>query len=174
MHPHPDDANQENIDFIGLADLAYLWVLYIIYAVSGAIVLIPSLTLPAAVAITLALLLTRIKKRERHKILATHYHWLRRTFWIGMGVYLSVVTVLTVVIAAPAIDTVAFMDALTNGTVTTTEQMNDLLMAQQPASRRAMIIACGAVFTLWWLWRCGAGMLALYRQHPVNKPDSWI
>ena len=165
---------QEDSEFISLAELVYLWVLYVIYAVSGAIVLIPSLMMPAAVAITLALLLTRIKRREKHPILATHYQWLRRTFWIGMGVYLTIATLLTVIIAAPSVDTTGFMDAVVNGQATTPEQMNDLLMAQQPAASRYMMFASGAAFTLWWLWRCGKGMYALYRQVAVDNPDSWL
>lgn len=173
MEVLPDNP-QEDSAFIGLAELVYLWVLYIVYAVSGAIVLIPSLMMPAAVAITLALLLTRIKRREKHPILATHYQWLRRTFWIGMGVYLTVITLLSLMIAAPSIDTTAFMDALVNGQATTPEQMNDLLMAQQPAANRYMMYASGAVFTLWWLWRCAKGMLALHRQSAVHHPESWI
>lgn len=168
-----EDAQLDDT-FIGLYDLIYLWLLYLIYAVSGIIVLIPSQTLPAAIAMTLALMLTRIKSREKHLILKTHYHWLRRTFWIGMGVYLTVITVLTVVVAAPAVDTTAFMDALTNGSATTPEQMNDLLMAQQPASSRYMIISFGVVFAVWWLWRCGGGMISLYRQQSIPNPHSWL
>lgn len=173
MEVLPDDPQADSA-FIGLADLVYLWVLYAIYAVSGAIVLLPSLMLPAAVAITLALLLTRIKRNEKHLILATHYQWLRRTFWIGMGVYLTVITLLSLMIAAPSIDTTAFMDALVNGQATTPEEMNDLLMAQQPASNRYMMYAAGTIFTLWWLWRCAKGMLALYRQSAVSHPESWL
>lgn len=168
------DMPQADSDFITTFDLAYLWVLYLIYIVSGLLALLPSQTIPAFAAITLALIFTRIKRREKHAVLATHYHWLRRTFWIGFGVYLSVVTVLALAVAAPSVDTNAFMEAMMNGQATTTAEMNDLLMAQQPPSSRYMIMGLGAVFALWWLWRCGRGMLALYRQHPVKHPDSWV
>lgn len=168
------DTAQSDDSFIRTADLVYLWVLYLLYVVSGAVVLIPSQTLPAAIAITLAALLTRIKRREKHMILSTHYQWLRRTFWIGMGLYLTVFSLLTLIIAAPSVDTTALMDAVTNGQATTPEEMNDLLMAQQPASSRYTIIGLGIAFTLWWVWRCGCGMYALWRQQAVAKPLSWI
>ncbi len=173
MEPLPD-IPQSDSDFITASNLGYLWLLYAIYVVSGILVLFPSQTIPAFVAITLAMIMTRIKRHEKHAVLATHYQWLRRTFWIGFGVYLSVVTALALAIAAPSIDTNAFMEAMMSGQATTTEELNDLLMAQQPQSNRYMIIGLGVVFALWWLWRCGYGMLALHAQRAIKRPDSWV
>ena len=161
-------------DFIGTADLVYLWFLYIVYLGSGALVLIPSQTIAAAAALTVALIMTRVKKRTKHPVLATHYQWLHRSLWLGMGVYLSVITVVALAVAAPSIDTTGFMDALTNGQFTTTAQMNDFLMAKQPQRNIYIFVALGGIFALWWLWRCGCGMAALYRQQAVKNPQSLI
>lgn len=173
MENLPEDP-QFNADFIGLFDLIYLWALYVIYAISGAVVLLPSQTLLAGIAITLAMFLTRVKKKEKHPVLATHYQWLNRTFWLGMGLYLSVYSLLTIIIAGPAVDGDALMEAVTSGQASTPEEMSDLLMAQQPASSKYMIIGMGVIFALWWMWRCGAGMYALYQQRGVSNPESWV
>lgn len=173
MENLPEDP-QFNADFIDLFDLIYLWALYVIYAISGAVVLLPSQTLLAGIAITLAMFLTRVKKKEKHPVLATHYQWLNRTFWLGMGLYLSVYSLLTIIIAGPAVDGDALMDAVTSGQASTPEEMSGLLMAQQPASSKYMIIGMGVVFALWWMWRCGVGMYALYQQRSVSNPESWV
>lgn len=161
-------------DFIGTADLVYYWLLYSIYAVGGVVALMPSQTLPAAIALTLAFMLTRMKKREKHPVLASHYQWLYRSFWLGMGVYLSVITVVMLAVAAPAIDTDGFLDAMMNGQMTTTEQMNDYLLARQPQQNIYIFVALGGVFALWWAWRCGHGMLRLWQQQRISKPKSLI
>ena len=173
MEPLLEELQQER-EFIGTFSLAFLWLLYVIYAVSGAVILVPALTLPAAVAILFAFLLVRIEKRRKHPILSTHYRWLYRTFWIGMGVYLTIITLAMAAIAAPALDVTPFENAIMNGTMMTPEEINTTLLAQQPASSKYMMIALGGVFALWWLWRCGVGMAALYRQQAVAKPDSWL
>lgn len=161
-------------DFIGTADLVYLWLLYLVYLAAGALVLIPSQTIAAALALTIALIMTRMKKGTKHPVLSTHYQWLHRSLWLGMGVYLSVITVVALAVAAPSIDIDAFTDGMMNGQFTTTEQMNDFLMAGQPQRNIYIFIVLGGVFALWWLWRCGCGMTALYRQQAVKNPQSLI
>ncbi len=160
-------------DFIGTFDLAYLAALYLLYLVGGLITLIPSYTLTATLIMLVAIFLTWLKKRNRHPVLATHYLWLRRTFWIGMGVYLSVITLAVMVTALPAMDTDALMNAMVNGTISTPEQMSELLLAQQPKSNLIIMAVLGGVFALWWCWRCGHGLWQLYRQQPIPHPTSW-
>lgn len=173
MEPLLEEMRQDS-EFISTFSLAYMWFLYLVFAISGAVILVPTLTLPAAVALTFAFLLVRLGRRNKHPVIATHYQWLRRTFWIGMGVYLTIITLLMAAIAAPSIDTTPIADAMMSGTMMTPEEMNTLLLAQQPQSSKHTMIALGGIFTLWWVWRCVAGMFALYRQQAVAKPESWI
>ena len=173
MEPLLEEVRQDS-EFIGTFSLLWLWAIYLIFTVSGAVTLVPDLMLPAGIAILFAFLLVRIGKRRKHPILSTHYRWLYRTFWIGMGVYLTIISLLMLAIAAPAVDTTSLTDAMLSGNMMSVDQMNDLVIAKQPASNKVMLAALGGVFGLWWLWRCAKGMYALYNQKAVSNIDSWL
>lgn len=167
------DFETEDV-FIPTRDLAYLGFLYVLYAAAGIVSLIPAYALPGGLALMVALFLTWLRKRTRHPILASHYLWLRRSFWIGMGVYLSVATLAMIAVAAPAIDTTALMQGMADGTITTTDDMSNVLMAQQPRGNLAFIIVTGGIFCIWWLWRCGYGLRCLVQQRAILRPKSWL
>ncbi len=168
------DSTEDDAAFIGTFDLAYLFLVYLIYVAAGLLVLVPTLAVLASIVMFVGIFMVWVKKRTRHPVLSTHYLWLRRTFWIGMGVYLTAITGLMLAIAAPAMDTTALMDGILDGTLATPEQMNDLLLAQQPVANLAAMAVLGGLFAIWWLWRCGHGLMRLWQQRPLRRPESWL
>lgn len=169
------DRDGNETDISGSA-LLFCGFLYVAYAIGGIASLFPSAMMIASLFLFVILMLTYIKRphKDAPGVIATHYRWLLRTFWLGMGIYFPVVTVLGMVMAAPAVDTTALMQAMVEGKVSTQQEMSDLLMAQQPASTKIILIVLGSVFGAWWLWRCGYGLRQLWLGQAIDRPARWL
>ena len=148
---------------------------YIIFAISGLMQFSITLMLLGMLAMTISLILLYAQRAEvRDTPLESHFQWLIRTFWIGGGVYLPVVTVIAFCIIYPNLDISLLYDAIASGQVTSIEEMGDAVMSQNKWLFTGVFAALGLPFIAWWLYRCWKGYRLLEQQKSIVNATSWL
>jgi len=104
----------------------------------------------------------------------SHLTWLIRTFWIGTGVYLPVLTLTEAAIIYLAVDKDALMKRMTSGEITDPQQLADIFTVQYGTLMVWLTLGFTIPFLAWWLWRCWAGYKLLKDGKPVPKVMSWL
>ncbi len=148
---------------------------YGIYAASILLNFSMTTMMAGVIAMLIVLVLTYLKKKEAAgTIFESHLQWMIRTFWIGGGVILPVLTVAASLILYTKIDMTPMYDAISAGTVSNPDELMDLLLQ----SNRLLIYATTTAFTvpfaLWWLRRCWIGYRLLKEGKPVTNITSWL
>lgn len=136
---------------------------------SFATIIVGTVALVAAVVI-----LYRERKRAAGTPFETHFTWLLRTFWIGTGVYLPVLTVAATAVLCNKVDMNAIADKMSAEGTADLQGIEAILMAQYGTLFNVLIVSCSLPFMAWWLWRCWKGYAALKAGKPVEKVTSWI
>lgn len=124
----------------------------------------------STVAITVALVLAyRARGRNAGNYLASHAHWLIRTFWIGGGVYLPIITLLGFYWIYTHMDIDAMQQQILSGAVDNPVAV----MTQMETTSRTPALQAGIVlgipFAVWWLWRCAHGYKYLQKGQAVPE-----
>ncbi len=115
-------------------------------------------------------------QRDRHDgtIYQSHIQWLIRTFWIGGGVYLPVLTLVSGAFLYWQMDYTFLQGVMTDQRTPTADEVDKLFWD----TNGQMITITGyctlVPVALWWIWRCGKGYQHLKRRQPVPDVMSWI
>jgi uncharacterized membrane protein len=162
--------------------------LYIAY-VLGAVVQVSPLGALVGSSVIIAAVCVAYAKRDKAKDTPyeSHLIWLRRTFWIGGGVYLPVLTLIGSAFVYVRMDFPGLAqkmmnqgapDALESGDPAQVEAMGlkfmDVLTSEYGHLMRMTTLAVSAPFLIWWFWRCWKGYVALKAGRPVDKVESWL
>lgn len=126
-------------------------------------------------ALLIAVILTYLKRKEAAgTVFESHLQWMIRTFWIGGGVFLPVMTVAASAILYAKIDMTPLYDAMSSGTVTNPDELMDLLLQKNHTLIYTTVTVFTAPFALWWLRRCWVGYRLLKKNLPVADVKSWL
>jgi uncharacterized membrane protein len=149
--------------------------LYAAFAVS-ALMQFSFITILIGCAVMLAALVVAYARREaaRDTIYESHLAWLIRTFWIGSGVYLPVLTLGLCFAMVATLDFSSLMTRVANGEITDPVMMQEVLKAEYGGQLVVLTLIFTLPFLGWWLWRCYAGWKALKAGEPVRNPKSWL
>lgn len=149
--------------------------LYIIYALTMLMQMAYQTMLFGMLAMLAAVIMTYAKRSAaKGTVYETHFQWMLRTFWIGGGVYLPLVTLIGFCIIYPSIDLEKLQNAILSGEVTDTTQIADMVMQDNRALMWTAMLGTMGPFLLWWLWRCWKGYKALQAGKPIDKVMSWL
>lgn len=149
--------------------------LYGIFAASLVMQFINLVTiLLGSAAILAGIILTYLeRKKARGTVYENHFQWLIRTFWIGGGVYLPVLTVAGIATLMTTMDRSALTSAFSTGEGTIEGAVQEM-MRQNSDLMYYTMLGYTAPFGLWWLWRCWYGYKRLKEKKPIPNPQSWI
>jgi uncharacterized membrane protein len=162
--------------------------LYGIYAVGAVMQFSYTTLLEGSFALVMATVILYMKRKETAGTpYETHFTWLLRTFWIGGGVYLPVLSLIGTAFMYPKIDFDVLAqrmmeqgvpEALSSGDSAQIEAMGEKYMAVLNADYGHLLymvtLAVSMPFIAWWLWRCWKGIAALRAGKPVDKVMSWV
>jgi uncharacterized membrane protein len=105
---------------------------------------------------------------------ATHLTWIIRTFWIGGGVYLPILTLVECGILMTKIDMAEIQQKMISQEITSPHDIQTMFMTQYSG----LMVVTTLIFTLpflaWWLWRCWSGYKQLEQDQPVKNSMSWL
>ncbi|MBI1215222.1 MAG: hypothetical protein GC185_05305 [Alphaproteobacteria bacterium] len=152
--------------------------LYALFALSMALPVMFS-SLPVMVLgflVLTAAIIAAYAQRDaaRGTVYESHIRWLIRTFWIGGGIYLPIVTIIGSIYLATHIDTQALIEAAQNGTEATPANVANIIAQHYGKMIVNTTRITGGIFTLWWVVRCLSGYLVLRRNKAIANPGSWI
>lgn len=149
--------------------------LYGIYALTMIMQMALDTMLVGMLGMLVALIITYVKQPSaKGTPYETHIQWMLRTFWIGGGVYLPVVTVIGFLFVYPSIDTNAIQESLLSGEITDPNQIYDILLRDNKMLMIGSALATMGPFMAWWLWRCWKGYKALKDGKAVENVMSWL
>ena len=114
------------------------------------------------------------QKRHKDNWLGSHYTWITRTFWIGAGVYLPILTLLGFLYIWDSVDMSAMQDAMIADGVS---DPNVMMATITEKSEKPMMLATVVVSVPmfgWWIWRCWRGVQALRNHEAIKDVKSWI
>jgi uncharacterized membrane protein len=114
------------------------------------------------------------KKEAAGTPFESHLTWLIRTFWIGTGVYLPLLTLADLALLISKVDIDSLMSKVSSGEIAGADELEALLMSQYGGATLYMTIAFTVPFLVWWLWRCWTGFHLLKEDKPIQKPLSWL
>jgi uncharacterized membrane protein len=149
--------------------------LYLIYAVSMLMQLVPVTILPGSFLI-IAALIAAYARRERAKgtVFESHLQWLIRTFWIGGGIYMPVLTLAAFCFAWSRFDMGAVQNAIEGGAVNDTDALIRMVLEKN----ETLLFQVGLIITLpvaiWWIARCWRGWLFLKANEPMPDVMRWL
>jgi len=152
--------------------------LYALFALSVALPVIFSsmavMTLGFVVLLVAIIMAYAQRDAARGTIYESHVRWLIRTFWIGQGVYLPILTIIGSIYMAVHIDASVLTNAAANGTEPTSGNIAKIMSAHYGSMIVNTVRVTGGIFTLWWVLRCLSGYLVLRRNKAIANPGSWI
>lgn len=160
--------------------------LYAVYAASLLMQVTPYTIVLGAIALLVALIMAYITHTKAGgTIYASHMQWLVRTFWIGGGVYLPVLTIFATIAVMCVVDMSELKSAIeaaaleqhpaaeSDNSIIVNAVLKDLM-----EKSGGTIILITVIFTLpfigWWLWRCWKGFSLLQQGKPVTDVMRWI
>lgn len=149
--------------------------LYGIYALTMLLQMSIDTILVGLLGMVVALVLTYVKQpAAKGTIYETHLRWMLRTFWIGGGVYLPVMTLAGFAVFYPSINIAPLQDAMYAGEITDPQQIYDLLLRDNKMLIWGTAFATMGPIMAWWLWRSWKGYKALKDGKPVENVMSWL
>ncbi len=149
--------------------------LYGIFALTMILQMVPQTLLIGFVGMVCALIMTYSKQEvAKNTVYESHFQWMLRTFWIGLGVYVPVMIIVAAIIILPTLDYAAMSDALLSGAVQDEEQLLAMMMKDKGPLMMGTAVATMGPCIIWWLWRCWKGYKALGEAKPVENVSSWI
>lgn len=126
-------------------------------------------------ALTIAIIVAYAKQDEaRGTVYESHIRWLIRTFWIGGGIYLPILTLIGSVYIFRHLDYQIFTTAAQNGAAATPAEVATIMAQHYKGLFINTTRVTGGIFTLWWVLRCLSGYLVLRRNKAIANPTSWI
>lgn len=130
--------------------------------------------LGATAAMMMALVLAyTFRARTKGTFYETHFQWLVRTFWIGGAVYMPVITVAAAIIMFTEMDQTAMLEAMQNGTTDQLE-LAEILIKENQGVFSMIYFSMFLPFTIWWIYRCIAGVRRLMRREAMPDPLRWV
>lgn len=148
--------------------------LYWIYAVSMLMQFSLITMIVASLALIIALIITyAMRKKSVDTIYHSHIQWMLRTFWIGGGVYLPILTLIGFCIVYPQIDYTKLYDAMSSGQITDPVQLSHMLVEENKNLMIISLLVTTVPFGIWWLYRCWKGYKALKAGKAVENVMSW-
>lgn len=149
--------------------------LYATLAASMALQMSFTTMLPGMIAMIIIVFIAYQQRRKnKDNYLASHFDWMIRTFWIGGGVYLPLLTLLGAIYLHQTLDLAPLQNAILSGSVQDPQQMMDMLMTQQGGLMTKIMLLTTIPFMGWWLWRCWKGFKALRIKTAVTNVKSWV
>lgn len=125
-------------------------------------------------AVLAGIILAYIERRKtRGTVYENHLQWLIRTFWIGGGIYLPVLTLAGIITLMLTIDRSALTSAFSTGEGTVEGAVQEM-MRQNSSLIYITMLGYTAPFGIWWLWRCWYGYKRLKDKKPIPNAQSWI
>ncbi|MEZ0226018.1 MAG: hypothetical protein ACAH83_15800 [Alphaproteobacteria bacterium] len=163
-------------------------ILYAAYAACALSIFAPFVivVVAAAVAMLAAIIYAYVSQSKAvNTIYETHLRWLIRTFWIGGGVYMPVLTIfmtMTVwtVIDFSEVEAAVKAAALEHnpGTESDSSVVVNTVLTSIMQENGGTIVLIILAFTLpvfgWWLWRCWQGYSLLKQGKPVEDVMRWV
>lgn len=126
-----------------------------------------------AMLIVVAIANAQRKRRAGHW-LESHYTWMIRTFWIGAGVYLPILSLLGFLYVWNNVDINELQNTMLSGEVSDPNAMMATITekAEKPMMLSAIVVSV-PMFS-WWIWRCWRGVKALRDHEAIKDVKSWI
>ncbi|MEZ0262924.1 MAG: hypothetical protein ACAH80_18100 [Alphaproteobacteria bacterium] len=148
--------------------------LYVTYGLCGVMQFSPMAILVATVVLTLAIIAAHIgHTKAKGTLYESHFQWLVRTFWIGGGVYLPVMSVMAAIVIVSEFDTTAVKAAAEAGEESVAV-LTELLLRENRSVISMVYFSLFFPFTIWWLYRCISGARRLIKGDEVPDPERWI
>lgn len=160
--------------------------LYAVFAASLLMQVTPYTMVLGSIALLAALIMAYVAHAKAGgTIYASHLQWLVRTFWIGGGVYLPVLTVLASLAVMCVVDMTEVESAVKaaaleqhSGDQSDQQIVVDAVLQSIMQKSGGTIILITLLFTLpvvgWWLWRCWKGYSLLQQGKPVEDVMRWV
>lgn len=115
-----------------------------------------------------------MKKYGKGTSYETHAQWLIRTFWIGGGVYLPILTLIAAGWLYFNIDLSPMREALEAGEATDSSDLTKLFLEMYGDKILHTTTVAAIPFAAWWLWRCWRGYRLLKKGQPVPDVMRWV
>lgn len=127
------------------------------------------------VAMIIALFVTySMRKKTKDTLYASHIQWMLRTFWIGGGVYMPILTIIGAFYVSANVDYNKMYDTIASGAVADPMMLANTLMEENKSLMFNSMLITTLPFALWWVYRCWKGYTALRSAKPVDNVLSWI
>lgn len=148
---------------------------YGLYAAGMIMQFAPQTFIIGSIGMLVAIILV-YTQRDRHSgtIYESHIRWLIRTFWIGGGVYLPILTIMASAFLYWEMDYTFLQGVMTEQNTPSADEV-DKLFWQANGQLITITSYCALVpAATWWLWRCGKGYQHLKNRTVVPNIMSWI
>ncbi len=149
--------------------------LYGIFAASMVLQFINMTTiLLGTAALTAGIILAYMeRKKAKGTLYGNHLQWLIRTFWIGGGVYVPILSLVLTGVLVWKMNMAAMAEAFSTGEGTMQIAIQKVMEANQTLIlTSSLIIFAPAV--IWWFWRCWYGWKRLSLGKQIPNVMSWI
>lgn len=156
--------------------MASMLMLYGIYAAPAFVQIILALLIVLSLsAVTAGIILAHMEVRKAALTLAgNHLHWLIRTFWIGAGVYLPVLTILSATTLLFVMNWEVLAESYSTGEKPALQQAIENLAQQNNTVMVTTMLLYTLPFAAWWVWRCWYGYRRLKDGKQIPNPESWL
>lgn len=114
------------------------------------------------------------KKRRAGHWLESHYIWMTRTFWIGMGVYLPILSLFAFLYIWDNVDINGLQETMLSGEVSDPNAMMSTISQQAETPMMLATMVVSVPMFSWWIWRCWRGVKALRDHEAIKDVKSWI
>jgi uncharacterized membrane protein len=134
----------------------------------------PLLVTLGALFMTIVLILAYSKRKEtRGTLFESHFHWMIRTFWIGTGIFLPIIFVLSMVAMWFGTNWEPLAAAMSTGDPGALSEAAGTYMKDNEL--RLLLITFGSMLpaALWWINRCWVGYKRLKDSLPIENPQAW-
>lgn len=145
------------------------------YIVGGLMQFSMATMLVGTIALMIGVMISYYQRsRTQGSALESHYHWLIRTFWIGTGVYLPLLTTIAFALMFPHLDFNGMLEEVSSGAVGDPNQLMAVLIRAVPFWIITFSALLGGSFVLWWLYRCIYGWRKLDQDSAIDNVMRWI
>lgn len=114
------------------------------------------------------------RKKAEGTVYASHLTWLIRTFWIGGGAYMPILTIAEAAVLWSKIDLNGIAEKISSGEIMGPADIQSMLLEQYGGLMTTLNLAFTIPFAAWWLSRCWRGYAKLRQDRPVEKPMWWL
>lgn len=134
----------------------------------------PLLVALGGLFLTIVVILAYTKKKElRGTPFESHFHWMIRTFWIGTGIFLPVIFVLSMVAMWFGTNWESLANAMSMGDPGAMSEAANTYMKENEV--RLLLITFGSMLpaAIWWINRCWLGYKRVKDILPIENPKAW-